>query len=198
MQTLPPAYPGMRIGLFGGSFNPAHTGHRHICQVALQRLQLDQIWWLVTPGNPLKDSQELADIGNRSAAAERIASHPRMIVTAFEQYLPSPYAIGTIHFLQRRFPGVRFIWIMGGDNLADFHHWRYWEEIFRSLPIVVVDRPGTRHIAMASHAAQRFSNWRLPENNAGYLPFAAPPAWVYLTAPLRDISSTEIRRKMLI
>jgi nicotinate-nucleotide adenylyltransferase len=185
----------MRIGLFGGSFNPPHPGHRHVSEVALKRLQLHMIWWLVTPGNPLKDAAGLGDIGERVAAAGKAANHPRMIATGFEQYLPTPFAIDTIRFLKRRFAGVQFVWIMGGDNLATFHLWRDWRGLFEALPIMVIDRPDMRNRALASQAAHRYAWARLPESSAKQLPAMTPPAWIYATAPLRDISSTEIRNR---
>ncbi len=177
----------------GGSFNPAHEGHLHISLIALQRLGLDRVWWLVTPGNPLKDASELREIGERIAGARGIARHPRIAVTDFERHMPTPYALHTVQFLLRRFPGVRFVWIAGGDILAGFHRWLGWEEIFGALPVAVIDRPGHRHRALASRAASRFARRRLPESRTAGLPGAALPAWSYLTAPLLDVSSTAIR-----
>ncbi|HKJ62154.1 MAG TPA: nicotinate-nucleotide adenylyltransferase [Hyphomicrobiales bacterium] len=194
-RSLPPACPGMRIGLFGGSFNPPHCGHRHISEVALKRMQLHRIWWLVTPGNPLKDTSGLKEIAEREAAARKAADHPRMIVTGFERFLPTPYAIDTARFLRRRFAGVEFVWIMGGDNLATFHLWRDWRGLFETLPIMVIDRPEARNQALASPAAQCYAGARLPESHAKMLPALPAPAWIYATAPLRDVSSTEIRNR---
>ena len=189
----PPAFPGMRIGLLGGSFNPAHEAHRHISVAALNRLGLHQVWWIVTPGNPLKSASELAPLDERLAYAARVAAHPKIVVTAFEAALGTAYSAHTIRYLQRRYPGVQFIWIMGGDNLAQFHRWRDWAQIFSSIPIFVADRPECRHAAFASPAARRFASAYLPENRAGLLTSSPAPAWTYLSLPLRNISSTAIR-----
>jgi nicotinate-nucleotide adenylyltransferase len=183
----------MRIGLLGGSFNPAHAGHLHISVTALKRLRLDRVWWLVTPGNPLKDKAGLAPLDQRVALAGATACHPRIEVTAFEAALPGPYSIDTMRFLTRRFPGARFVWIMGGDNLAQFHRWRRWPELFRAMPILVLDRPDARHGALASPAAKRFARSRVAESLVSRLPLLCPPSWAYLTLPLCGLSSTAIR-----
>jgi len=183
----------MRIGLLGGSFNPAHDGHRHISLTALQRLRLDKVWWLVTPGNPLKSGDGLASLSDRLRRARTVAAHPKIEVTAFEASLPTPYAIDTVRFLHKRYPRVRFVWIMGGDNLAEFHRWRDWTGLFAAIPILVLDRPEARQAALASPAAIRFGSSRVPENAAAELLCRAPPAWAYLTLPLCDLSSTAIR-----
>ncbi len=189
----PPSYPGMRIGLMGGSFNPPHAGHRHISVEALKRMRLNQVWWIVTPGNPLKSTGELADITMREAEAKALAAHPRIIVTTFEAALPSAYTRETLAFLQRRAPGVRFVWIMGGDNLATFHRWRGWSSIMETMPIAVFDRPGDRYRAMASVAATSYDFARTPERCALTLPIRQAPAWTYFSQPLRAISSTQLR-----
>lgn len=193
-RNPPPAFPGMRIGLLGGSFNPAHDGHRHISVTALKRLALHRVWWLLTPGNPLKRSDELADLGQRTARARAISAHPRIDVTDFEVGLASPYSFDTLRYLKRRFPGVHFVWIVGGDNLAQFHRWREWRGIFKTLPILIADRPDCRHAALASTAAMRFASAQRPESGAIRLPEMKPPVWTYLSMPLRDISSTELRQ----
>lgn len=190
----PPAYPSMRIGLLGGSFNPAHEGHVHISLAAIERLQLHKLWWMVTPGNPLKRHSELASLEDRLACARKLATHPKIEVTDFEASLPSPYASDTVDFLTRRYPGVRFVWIMGGDNLAQFHRWRNWARLFAAIPILIADRPSSRYKALASPAAQRFAGARLNEAAVGCLPYSKPPAWVYLTLPLCAVSSTAIRQ----
>jgi len=189
----PPAYPGMRVGLLGGSFNPPHPGHRHIAEIALHRLGLDQVWLIVTPGNPIKDHGELAALSQRLAATRETVAHPRIVVTGFEATLSSAYTARTLAFLRRRFPGVHFVWIMGGDNLAGFHRWQEWAEIMRMMPIAVLDRPGFRFRAMASRAAQVFAHARTSETQSGALALMQPPAWSYLTIPLADISSTQLR-----
>ena len=189
----PPAFAGMRIGLLGGSFNPPHEGHRHISLTAIARLRLDRLWWLVTPGNPLKDAGDLPHLAERMTLAADAAAHPAIEITGFEAALPTPYAIDTVRFLQRRFPAAHFVWIMGGDNLAQLHRWRDWAGLFRALPILVLDRPETRFRALASPAARRFAAGRFPESAALRLPLLAPPAWIYMTLPLRDVSSTALR-----
>lgn len=193
---VPPACPGMRIGLLGGSFNPAHEGHLHISQVAMARLGLNAMWWLVTPGNPLKEKGAAATLPRRFASAQAMARHPRITVTAFEAALGTPYTANTIAFLRRRYPAVRFVWIMGGDNLAQFHRWRHWRRVFASMPLLVLDRPDARLPAMASPAAHVFAAARLPEEAAVLLPAAAPPAWAYLSLPLSPLSSTAIREAL--
>lgn len=192
---LPPAFPGMRIGLLGGSFNPPHPGHRHIAEAALRQLGLDRVWLIVTPGNPIKDHGELAALSDRLAAAEAMMSHPRIVATGFEAALSTAYTAHTLAFLRRRFPGVRFIWIMGGDNLASFHRWQQWPAILRMMPVAVLDRPGFRYLAMASPAARAFAAARVDETYAAGLALMPPPAWTYLSIPLADISSTELRRR---
>jgi nicotinate-nucleotide adenylyltransferase len=190
-RKVPPAFPSMRIGLLGGSFNPAHDGHRHISLAAIARLSLDRVWWVVTPGNPLKSRSELAVLDERIEIARQVAVHPRIDVTGFEAELHSPYAIDTIRFLQQRHAGVRFIWIIGGDNLCQLHLWRRWREIFLAIPILVADRPEFRHRALASPAATQFRP-SLRRNAAG-LTRATSPAWAYLTLPLNKSSSSAIR-----
>jgi nicotinate-nucleotide adenylyltransferase len=189
----PPAFPGMRIGLMGGSFNPAHSGHRHISLTAIRRLQLDRLWWLVTPGNPLKHGGDAAPLPERMALARQVARHPKITVTGFEAGLGSAYTIDTLRFLKRRYPGVHFVWVMGGDNLAGIHRWRGWRAIFAAMPLLILDRPAARRAALASPAAQRFRQNRLPEGAASRLVLSQPPAWIYLTIPLCDLSSTAIR-----
>jgi nicotinate-nucleotide adenylyltransferase len=192
---VPAVAPGMRIGLLGGSFNPAHAGHLHISRVALARLGLGQVWWLVSPGNPLKNVSKLPDLQTRVAAAREIAHHPRIAVTGFEGALGSGYTIDTIRFLQRRYRQVHFVWLMGADNLAEFHRWRAWEELFRRVPIAVLDRPGFRLKARASKAAQRFASAAIDESDAAGLALMRPPAWTLLTIPLSKLSSTALRAK---
>lgn len=179
----------------GGSFNPAHEGHYHISLEALRRGQLDQLWWIVSPGNPLKSPTGLPDLPSRVADARRIArQHPQIKVTGFEGALPSPYAVSTVEFLKRRFPATRFIWIAGGDILVELHRWRAWKRLFHLLPIMFLDRPGQRHRAMASPAAQHFAAFRVREDAAGQLATMPTPAWAYLTLPLSELSSTALRR----
>lgn len=185
----------MRIGLLGGSFNPPHAAHREISLTALKRLGLDQVWWLVTPGNPLKDASDLPSLKKRVAAAKELASHPRIEVTGFAGERASAYTIDLLTELKRRFPAVSFVWLMGADNLADFHRWRAWQEIFGLLPIAVFDRPGFRLKARASKSAQRFSAFQVDESDAAGLAGLEPPAWTILSHKLSRLSSTELRAK---
>jgi nicotinate-nucleotide adenylyltransferase len=195
VKGLPSTAPGQRIGLLGGSFNPPHLAHRQISEIVLKRLGLDQIWWLVTPGNPLKAKGELAPLAERLVLSRAMAKNPRIVVTAFERDLPAAFTAGTLAFLKRRSPLVRFVWIMGADNLAGFHRWQRWREILTMVPVVVVDRPGWRLKALASKAAKAFAASQVPETEARGLVAMPPPAWTFLTGPLSPVSSTELRRK---
>jgi nicotinate-nucleotide adenylyltransferase len=187
------AAPRMRIGLLGGSFDPAHAAHRHISLTALKRLGLDQVWWLVSPGNPLKDSSKLPGLAARVEAAKEIAQHPRIAVTGFEKVLESVRTIDTVRFLKRRYPEVNFVWLMGADNLADFHRWRDWEQLFGLVPIAVFDRPGFTLRALAGKATKRFGFARIDESDVGGLPLIEPPVWSFVTLPLSRLSSTALR-----
>jgi nicotinate-nucleotide adenylyltransferase len=191
---VPPASRGRRIGLMGGSFNPPHAGHRLAAEEALRRLDLDELWWLVTPGNPLKAHAALKPLPQRLHAVQALALHPRMRVTSFEDALRSPFTAVTVDFLVRRYPTVRFVWIMGADNLATFDRWQDWRTIAATVPIAIVDRPGYRMKALASKAARALAQHRVPEAEARTLPFREPPAWVFLTNPLAAHSSSTIRQ----
>ena len=192
---VPLAVPGQRIGLLGGSFNPPHAAHRMISQIALKRLGLDAVWWIVSPGNPLKSRQGEAPLGDRVAWARAMAADARIVVTDFEQGLPTPYTASTLAFLRLRRPGVQFVWLMGADNLASFHRWRDWKSIFRLMPIAVIDRPGWHLKALASPAARTFAAARLPEARAAQLGAGPLPAWTLLSGPLSNLSSTALRLK---
>ncbi|XSG81838.1 MAG: nicotinate-nucleotide adenylyltransferase [Methyloligella sp. ZOD6] len=188
----PLAAPRMRIGLLGGSFNPAHEAHRHISLTALKRLQLDQVWWLVTPGNPLKE-QTGPSIEERAASAAAMARHPKIEVTDFEKGHRSPYTADTIRYLKRRYPDTRFVWLMGADNLADVHRWKDWRALFQMVPVAVFDRPGFRLKARAGKAAQFFAQNFVDPSDAAGLAGMPPPAWTIVTLPLSELSSTELR-----
>lgn len=192
---LPPHAPGMRIGLFGGSFNPPHEGHELVSRIALRRLRLDRLWWLVSPGNPLKDRSGLAALNARIDATRRLARDPRIVVTGIEAQIGSRYTADTLRFLHARCPGVRFVWIMGADNLLQFHRWRDWEAILRTTPVAIIDRPGATAKAASAKAALRFPAARLAEENAHLLASARPPAFVYLHGRRSASSSTALRRK---
>jgi len=194
LLRLPPLARGLRIGLYGGSFNPAHAGHLHVSLLALRRLQLDWIWWLVTPGNPLKDTAELATTEARVAAARSVARHPRIRVTAFEEALGSRFTVDTLSVLRDRHPEVQFVWIMGADNLLGFHRWRGWGRIAALMPIAVVDRPGFTLKALRGRAALRFAGAQIPEADASALAGFDPPAWTFLHGPRSTLSSTALRR----
>ncbi len=184
----------MRIGLYGGSFNPAHEGHRHVSVTALRRLRLDRVWWLVTPGNPLKSRSELAPVEERAGWARGVAAHPRIAVTTFETDIGARYTRQTLRYLRQRRPGVRFVWIMGADSLATFHRWQGFREIARSMPVAVIDRPGFTLTAPAGRAARALADWRIDESDAPILADLAPPAWVFLHGPRSPLSSTALRR----
>ncbi|HMN39029.1 MAG TPA: nicotinate-nucleotide adenylyltransferase [Hyphomicrobium sp.] len=189
----PLATPGQRIGLMGGTFNPPHDGHRIVAETALKRLKLDQLWWVVTPGNPLKENAALPSQAVRMAQARSFAHGPKMKITGFEAELGTPYTAATIAFLLRRFPGVRFVWVMGADNLASFDRWQFWQRIAASIPIAVVDRPGWRFKAIASPAAQNLAGARIDEAYAASLADLKAPAWTFLTSRLSPLSSTALR-----
>lgn len=187
--------PGMRVGLFGGSFNPAHDGHAHVAETAMRRLDLDRVVWLVSPQNPLKSSHEMAPLGERMASARGVAQMvgPRMIVSDVETRIGTQWTVDTLRALVARHPGVRFVWLMGSDNLADFHRWRGWTDIMRLMPVAVIARPGSLLDSRTAPAAIRFVRSRIPSSQAGLLPSLQAPAWTYITAPLNPRSSTAIR-----
>ena len=187
--------PGMRVGLYGGSFNPAHEGHAHVAETARRRLQLDRVIWLVSPQNPLKVAHETAPLETRVAAARAIARGRSMIVSDAETRLGSQYTIDTIRALKARFPGVDFVWIMGADSLATFHRWRGWTQIMAEVPVAVVSRPWISLKSRSSPAARRFAGARVSLLEAKLLPGAKPPRWVFLTGPLNFQSSTALRAR---
>lgn len=188
--------PGMRVGLFGGSFNPAHEGHAHVAETALIRLQLDRVIWLVSPQNPLKSRLETAQLSERLAGARRMAQGPQMIVSDAESRIGAQYTIDTLRLLKRRFPGVKFVWIMGADSLAGFHRWRGWTQIMTAMPVAVVSRPWAALKSRTSPAAKRFRHGRHPARRAKLLANQAAPAWVYLRGPFNFASSTALRERL--
>jgi nicotinate-nucleotide adenylyltransferase len=192
-QAIPPHSNGMRIGLLGGSFNPPHVAHRDISLFAIKRLKLDRVWWLVTPGNPLKDPAGLQDLGRRAEAARQIADDPRIDVSCLESVIGTRYTVDTIIYLRRRVSGLRLVWIMGADNLAQFHRWQNWQRIASEVPIAVIDRPPQSFRALAAPAAQALARYRLPENQAATLSDRRAPAWVFLTGLKLNLSSTGLR-----
>ena len=192
-QAIPLYTNGMRIGLLGGSFNPPHVAHRAISLFAIKRLKLDRVWWLVTPGNPLKDQGGLHDLNERSEAARKMANDPRIDVSCLESVIGTRYTVDTISYLRRRASGLRFVWIMGADNLAQFHRWQNWRCIASEVPIAVIDRPPQSFRALAAPAAQALARYRLPENQAVRLADQRAPAWVFLTGMKLNLSSTGLR-----
>ena len=191
----PHAEAGQRIGLLGGSFNPPHAAHVLISRIALSRLGLDRIWWIVTPGNPLKANGGLPPLADRVALCRDFVADSRIVVTDFEVDLETAYTAATLSFLCRRHPQVDFVWVMGADCLAEFHRWRQWRDIFRLLPIAVVDRPGWRLAASTSIAARTFAMARHPQSRSLKLATARAPAWTLLTGPMSALSSTALRRQ---
>jgi nicotinate-nucleotide adenylyltransferase len=188
----PYAPPGQRIGLLGGSFDPPHAGHVHVTEWALRAFGLDRVWWLVSPGNPLKPDAP-ADLARRMAAARAIMRHPRVDVSDLEARLGTRYTAATLKALKARCPGVRFVWLMGADNLAGFHRWERWPEIMAAVPVGVLARPGQQLRAGLSPAALRFARWRVPQAQARLLPFLEPPAWALISGRMAVNSSSELR-----
>ncbi len=190
---IPVHYPGQRIGLFGGTFDPPHTAHLSACLLAMKRLNLDRVWWLVTPGNPLKNTTGLAPLDERVAAARALASHPRIDVTGIEAEIGVRYSYDTVRYLVSHCPGVHFVWIMGADNLRTFHRWQKWRGIAELVPIAVVDRPGPSLRAASSVMAHALSARRIPESDAASLLNRPTPAWVLLHGLKSSLSSTALR-----
>lgn len=192
-EGLPLARPGMKIGLLGGSFDPAHEGHVNITEAAMRTFRLDRVWWLVTPGNPLK-ARGPAPLAQRIAGARAMLNDPRIVVTDIESRLQTRMTADTIAAVQQHYPGVHFVWLMGSDNLIQFDRWDRWREIAESLPIGVMARPGSRLAARNSVAANRLQRWRLPVAQAALLPLRKPPAWVLINLPMSKLSSTALRQ----
>jgi len=193
IQPRPIAAPGQRVGLLGGSFNPAHAGHLHISRIALRRLGLDRVWWLLSPGNPLKPDAPASLARRLDAAKAVLDGHPRIQATGIERDLRTVYTVDTVHRLKARYPAVRFVWLMGADNLTQFHRWRRWAEIVHAVPVAVMARPGEQVRAGLSKTARRFDRARLPQYDAAALPFLKPPCWTMLTHPTSSLSSTRLR-----
>ena len=183
----------MSVGLLGGSFNPAHEGHRHVAELALRRLRLDQVWLLVSPGNPLKPTAGMAPLPDRLAGAAGIGDRRRVRASAIEATFGTRYTVDTMRVLLRRFPGVRFVWIMGADILEQLPRWRRWFDIVRRLPFVVLPRPRYTNRALAGQAAHRLRALRRPAREAPLLAGAAP-GWVFLPGKQTAVSATAIRQ----
>ena len=193
ITELPPSGSGMRIGLFGGSFNPIHEGHRLVVEETLRRLELDALWVVVTPGNPLKNHNDLAPLADRVHAARALLDNPRVRVTGFEAAHGFTYSWQTIRFLTQSMPDRRFVWIMGADNLVDFHRWERWRNIAAMVPMAVYVRPGSGRRAPVSMAASYLARWRVDEEDAPRLAMLPAPAWVYLHGRQSAVSSSAIR-----
>lgn len=183
----------LRVGLMGGSFNPAHDGHRHVALTAMKRLGLDEVWWLVSPQNPLKPRDDMAPFADRLASAEAVARHPRIRVKDVELHLGTHYTADTLVALRRRCPRMSFVWIMGADNLASFHRWERWSLICHTAVIAVFDRPTYSLRALASRTAKRLARVRVPEKASRKLADRRPPAWVFLHTRHHAASATQIR-----
>lgn len=194
LPTGPVAFPGQRIGLLGGSFDPPHAGHLHISRWALRAFGLQQVWWLVSPGNPLKTDAP-ADLARRMAAARVLVTDPRVRITDLEARLGTRYTAATLAALRLHYPGVYFVWLMGADNLKGFHHWDRWQQIMEMVPVGVLGRPGQQLRAGLAPAARRFAAARIEPEAAGLLALMRPPAWTLLTGRMLDLSSTEIRSR---
>ena len=194
MNALPVTKPGQVIGLLGGSFDPPHEGHVHITKSALKRFGLDRIWWLVSPGNPLK-AQGPAPLAERMQAADALMQHPRVTVTDIEAQLGTRYTAQTLVALRRRYPGVRFVWLMGADNLAGFHQWQDWRWIMENVPVGVLARPGDRISARLSKAAKVYAQARLPGRASHVLGHMDAPAWSFVNLPMSGQSSSAIRKR---
>lgn len=189
---FPPAERGMVIGLLGGSFDPAHEGHVHITEQAIARMGLDQVWWLVTPGNPLKARQP-APLPERLARARTVMRHPRVRITDIEARLGTRYTAQTLRQLRQIYPGVQFVWLMGADNLVQFHRWENWRQIMEMVPVGVLARPGSGVAARTSVAARTFRGKRLGRGE--WLAAHRPPAWVFVNLPMNKASSSAIRAR---
>lgn len=191
---FPVATPGQAIGLLGGSFDPPHAGHVHITRQALRRFGLDGAWWLVSPGNPLKPRPP-APLERRVAAARDLMRHPRVRITDIEARLGTRYTAETLAALIKRYRGVRFVWLMGADNLVQFHEWEEWRWIMETVPIGVLARPGDRVAARNSVAAAQYARAQLRGRDSLLLSHTAPPCWCFINVPMIDISSTDIRAR---
>ena len=189
---FPPARRGMVIGLLGGSFDPAHQGHVHITREALKRMGLDRVWWLVSPGNPLK-ARGPAPLAERMARARAVMADPRVTVTDLERHLGTRFTAETIARLKSLYPGVRFVWLMGADNLVQFDRWNHWQDILRMVPVGVLARPGWGVAARTSRAARIFREHGVDRGEV--LRSRDAPAWCFVNLPMDDSSSSAIRAR---
>ncbi|WP_336294523.1 nicotinate-nucleotide adenylyltransferase [Bartonella sp. CB169] len=183
------------VGLFGGSFNPPHMGHLLVAKVAIRRLRLDQLWWMVTPRNPFKNGTYLPSLDERMRLSMELIDHPKIRVTGFEQAIGSKVSVDTVSHILAHCHGVRFVWVMGADSFAMFHRWYRWHDIVSMLPIAIIDRPFIHMSALSSSMAHIYRSFRLDERESVRLPFIKPPVWTYLHGPLSFQSSTDLRLK---
>ncbi len=184
---------GPRVGLLGGSFNPAHPGHKHISLLALKRLRLDQIWWLVSPQNPLKAVKGMAPYAERLASARMVSRDRRIHISEAEAQMGTQYTCDTLRSLKERHPQHQFVWIMGADNLIQITKWRHWIEIFETVPVAVFDRPTYSFQALAGAAAKRYARCRLKEHEGSTLAGREPPAWIFFWGSNDSTSATALR-----
>ena len=194
MQGFPPVEPGLTIGLLGGSCDPPHEGHVHITKLALQIFNLSKIWWLVCPENPIK-SVIPSDYNSRFLASKKIMKHPSVVITDLERKFKTKYTFQTLIKLKKLYPSTKFVWLMGADNLINFHHWKNWDWIMKNIPVGVLARPEEQIKAGLSRTAIKFGKYRLPKEKSIILSNYIPPVWTLSTGPMRNISSTEIRKK---
>ncbi|HLL28163.1 MAG TPA: nicotinate-nucleotide adenylyltransferase [Xanthobacteraceae bacterium] len=190
---FPIALPGMRVGLFGGTFNPPHDAHRAASLLALKRLGLDRVWWLVTPGNPLKDNHALPPLAKRIEMSRKAMAHPAVEVTGIEAALHTHFTADTVAKLKARYPHVHFVFVIGADNLAGFHRWKNWRALANMIPIAVIDRPDYDLSALSTPAASALARARIDESDAPLLPLLRPPVWVFLHGLKSELSSTALR-----
>lgn len=198
LETMPPIEKGRVIGLFGGSFNPAHEGHVLVAKTALKRLGLDQLWWMVSPGNPLKDNSNLPSVKERLHYAKQLIQSPKIFFTGFEEKIKSFRSLDTVSYILSHNKGAYFVFIMGSDNLANFHLWYKWEEIITLIPLAIVNRPTALYASVMSPFAKKYQAFRLKEKKAKQLPFYKTPVWCYIHGNLSDQSSTKIRENYKI
>ena len=194
MQGFPSVEPGLTIGLLGGSFDPPHEGHVHITKLALKIFNLSKIWWLVCPENPIK-SVTPSDLNSRFLASKKIMKHPSVVITDLERKFKTKYTFQTLIKLKKLYPSTKFVWLMGADNLINFHHWKNWDWIMKNIPVGVLARPEEQIKAGLSHTAIKFGKYRLPKEKSIIISNYIPPVWTLSTGPMRNISSTEIREK---
>ncbi|PCI48892.1 MAG: nicotinic acid mononucleotide adenylyltransferase [Alphaproteobacteria bacterium] len=188
---------GKKIGLLGGSFNPAHHAHLEISLAALEKLGLDAVWWLVSPQNPLKSGDDMASLKDRMASARAMASDSRIYVTDLESRLGTRYTVDVLDRIIKLLPDSRFIWLMGADNLAQFSRWKDWKKIARTVAFAIFNRPGYSDAVRTSEAAKLFKHHQIPEERAAELSSLKAPAWTFIRDIQNPLSSTEIRRKKL-